>query len=169
MNILNKLSRLLFISFLSVFLMSHGHSLYIEFKFNEKTIFGDTLQNSKFTDLLKENLNPEILELLKAGNLNTNSDENYNHLTNLIDKASTFISSKEVKLNLPTLKENFLMWKTSDSETKNILDYTKTLESIKSLKLGGKLPKQSPFPSALTLIDSSWMITAVRLVKAFNS
>ena len=71
MNILKKIfkSSLILPLFFCCFLK--GDALYVKFDLGENTIFGNTLQNSMFTDLLKSNLNLQILDLLKAGNINT--------------------------------------------------------------------------------------------------
>ena len=164
MNILKKIfkSSLILPLFFCCFLK--GDALYVKFDLGENTIFGNTLQNSMFTDLLKSNLNLQILDLLKAGNINTNSNENYDRLTHFVDQASAFMSTQIVAQNLPTLKENFLQWKTSSPESKNIISYFKTLESICELKTGNKDPKEGLLNSPITLIDTSWIITTKSMV-----
>lgn len=159
MNIFNKILKSLLILPLFFCCFLKGDALYVKFDLGEKTIFGDTLQNSRFTDLLNSNLNLQILDLLKAGNINTNSNENYDRLTHFVDQASAFISTQIVAQNLPTLKENFSKWNTSSPESKHIVNYFKTLESIRELKTGNKDPKKGLLSSPITLIDTSWIIT----------
>lgn len=160
MNIFNKILKSLLILPLFFCCFLKGDALYVKFALEEKTIFGDTLQNSTFTGLLKSDLDLSILRDLKDGKLNTNTDENYKHLTDFVDQASAFIAKPEIEQNLPALKENFSKWKTSSPESKHIVNYFKTLESIRELKTGSKDSKEVLLNSVTTLIDPNWIITA---------